>query len=733
MHTVLAYKLQVVQFCLPYGCPKAILISAYLKAPILIGQFNVQLLKMTFDKTKAMRNAERFLSQGKIGSAIGEFRQVVSHDPRDFSTMNMLGDLYAKNSETRPAADCYKAVAEHYAKQGFAQKAIAVYNKITRIQPNTIEVTACLAELYKEKGALKDARTQYEQLAEHFRRSGRKIEALETLKQIAELDPRNAEPFVSVAEGYVAENCKDEAAESFAEAGRRFAKLSEFDKSFTAYERSLDLVDGSPQTFGGYIEAAFVSGKGVQAVSRLEKCHQDKPYDREVHSLLVDCYVCAGELEKAEKSLIKLIEQEPACYPKLLELNRMYMAVSDVPSAARVLSMAAEHMLMAGQAEELSTLVSAIIDEEPEQLDALRMMVRCMSWLKDEARFRESLNAMAKAARNRDSVDDERFALSQIVMIAPHESEYADRLKEINELHGFEQDNVSDSLFDKRFVDKKTQNGSNGAAIDFAFEANADAISDQPANGFAFASAAETPVVEASVVGQTAPVDGVGDVIQREIDSIKFYIESGYGEIAEKAITEFRAEHGERPEIGELLALLKGQSQETSVEPPIQEPTNTHQPTPSISGSFDLSDLRTELGFDEAESEDGGDFETHYQTAVAYQEMHLLEDAIKEFQQAVSLVEPNDGTRRFFQCANLLGHCFMQHGKPNLAVRWFTRTLETADISDDEKIGLWYELAAAYEGDGDYENAGRYYELVYTENINFRDVSQRVNSMAVSG
>jgi tetratricopeptide (TPR) repeat protein len=165
-----------------------------------------------------------------------------------------------------------------------------------------------------------------------------------------------------------------------------------------------------------------------------------------------------------------------------------------------------------------------------------------------------------------------------------------------------------------------------------------------------------------------------------------------------------------------------------------EKPVSSNQEIGSISGTFDLSDLRTELGFDDdAEPEDSGDFETHYQTAVAYQEMHLLEDAIKEFQQAVSLVEPNDGTRRFFQCANLLGHCFMQHGKPNLAVRWFTRTLETADILDDEKLGLWYELAIAYEGDGDHENAGRYYELVYAENINFRDVSQRVNSLVATG
>lgn len=699
---------------------------------------------MTFDKTKAMRNAERFLSQGKLSSAIGEFRQVVTHDPRDFGTMNMLGDLYAKNSETRPAADCYKAVAEHYAKQGFAQKAIAVYNKITKIQPTTIEITARLAGLYKEKGSLNDARIHYEQLAEHLRRSGQKIEALEVLKQIAELNPVTAEPFVSVAEGYVAENCKEEAAESFAEAGRRFLKLSQPEKAFVTFERSLDLVDGTTTVLNGYVVAAFECAKGEAATSRLEKLHQDKPYDRDVHSLLIDCYVCSGELEKAEKSLIKLIEQDPASYPKLLELNRMYVAAGDISSAARVLSMASEHMLMAGQAEELSTLAATILDEEPEQLEALRMMVRCMSWLKDDARFREALNVMAKAARNRDSVDDERFALSQIVMIAPHESEYTDRLKEINQLHGFEQDFGGDSLFDKRFVDKKSQNGSasgngngNGHVADFAFTSSSGEVADVD-TGFDLVQPEDDAlsagmVVEASVVGQTEPV---GDSIQKELDSIKFYIESGYNEIAEKALSEFRAENGDSPAVSGLLALLKGPSQEVAAEIPVFEPTPAQQPvTPvgSISGTFDLSDLASEFGFDEAEKEQAGDFDTHYQTAVAYQEMHLLEAAINEFQQAVSLVEPNDGTRSFFQCANMLGHCFMQHGRPNLAVRWFTRTLETADITDDEKIGLWYELAVAYEGDGDYENAGRYYELVYAENINFRDVSQRVNNLAVSG
>ena len=145
-----------------------------------------------------------------------------------------------------------------------------------------------------------------------------------------------------------------------------------------------------------------------------------------------------------------------------------------------------------------------------------------------------------------------------------------------------------------------------------------------------------------------------------------------------------------------------------------------------------MDDLRSELGLDEVETVDDSDYDTHYHTAVAYQEMGLLDEAIKEFQEAVGLVQPNDPTRRFFHCANLLGHCFMQKSMPNLALTWYQRALETPGLSDEEKQGIWYELATAYEADGDMENAGRYFEQVYAENIDFRDVSERVRNMAVS-
>ena len=77
----------------------------------------------------------------------------------------------------------------------------------------------------------------------------------------------------------------------------------------------------------------------------------------------------------------------------------------------------------------------------------------------------------------------------------------------------------------------------------------------------------------------------------------------------------------------------------------------------------------------EADPHGNGDYETHYNLGLAYHEMDLFEEALEEFQIAIGLISPDDGTPRYLQCCNLLGHCFMQKGVPQLAVKWFIQGL----------------------------------------------------------
>ena len=693
---------------------------------------------MNFDKTKSMRNAERYLAQGKIRAAIGEYEQVIKHDPRDFGTMNMLGDLYIKTSAKTQAVSCYNSVAEHYSTLGFAQKAIAVYNKISKLEPNSVEISAKLAELYKIKGSVREARSHYVTLAEHYQKTGKKVEALAIWKQIALLDPTNTEVFLNIAESYLEEGEIDEAVNAYAECGNRLATQKKHAEALGCFEKALEIKGDDPAALSGFVSSKFALEAPAEAAAKLTSLLEKQPFNREILQLLIDCHVATGDLLDAEKAVIKLVEQEPANYPKFLDLATIYLQNDDLTSAARILTMSSEHMLVGGQANEFNALVHEILARDPDQLDALRLLVRYCAWQKDEEGFKSSLVRLAGIARACGFAEDERYALSQLTMILPHETEYAERLKQVNLELGTEDHAVGESLFDKKFLNKDVEI----AATEVVAERSADEINELTAD---FAMVTDLPVDAPAAALEPELETFHGDVepevyetaetdreprpeptaeqrLEKEVESIKFYIESGYLELADKAINELRGEFGDRAEIGDLREFWDASSSQGTTDAAVSEAITT--------GSFDLGELRSELGLEEpAVVDQSADYETHYHTAVAYQEMGLVEQAIREFQDAVNIVSPGDGTRRFFQCANLLGHCFMQQGMPKLALKWFNRTLETEGLMEEEKQALWYEVGAAYELDGDVENAAKYFELVYAENVDFRDVRERVKAV----
>jgi tetratricopeptide (TPR) repeat protein len=657
----------------------------------------------------------------------------------------MLGDLYAKTAEKRDAVNCYFQVAEHYKKQGFAQKAIAVYNKISRIQPDSIEVWAKLAELHTVKGSLSEAREHYTTLAEHYQKQGRRLEALAMYKQIALLDPNNTDVCLNLADSYIREGQRDDAAEAYAEAGARFSRQNKHEEAIKALMKGFDINSNDLRILNGLVKAQTALGRASKAASLLEEILDNEPYNREVLYLLIECCIDSQNAVGAEKAVTKLVEIEPANYPKYLDLIRIYLNANDSESAARILTMSSEYLLAGGQADECGKWINEILERNPTQLSGVRLLVRYNSWLNDENGFRLALERLYSAASAAGSIDDERFALAQLIVIRPHETRYRDRLDEINAEYGFEETGVDEELLKAQFthnepVDEviaaepaEEMNGTVGDSEGQSTSGNGNEHNGEVLDGEVIENSAGFEVVHPRETNGNGNGHGPGDgltasdeiKIQKEIESITFYIENDYNDLATKALAELAREFGDRPE---FAALRNKIGAELESEAPAVQPKDE-----LVGSTLGISEIRSELGLSGSEDEsDTGDYETHYHTGVAYQGMGLFEEAIREFQDAVNLTTPDDGTRRFFQCSNLLGHCFLQDGKARHAIKWFTRALETADISDEEYQGLWYELALAYERDGDTESAEKYFEQIYAENVDFRDVSSRLKNMVVN-
>jgi tetratricopeptide (TPR) repeat protein len=718
---------------------------------------------MNFDKVKAMRNAERFLAQGKTRAAINEYKRVVENDPKDFSTLNMLGDMYAKATENSEAVKCFTQVAEHYAKQGFAQKAIAIYNKISRLTPESLEVSAKLAQLYQMKGSVAEARSHYNNLAEQYTRSGRKAEALVVWNQIAKLDPNNTDICLKIADAYWQEEQKDEALSAYIEAGKRLSAKQNYDSSVTVFSRALEIQPNDLTAVRGFIEAQIKLGYTDEAAKKLEELLDDQPYNREIVYLLVDCYIDMNNPAAAETALIKLVEHEPSSYHKCLDIVLAYLKIDDLAAATRNLNIASEHLLVGGQAEELEKWINEILAKNPEHVDALRLLVRFYSWQREETKLKLTLERLAEAAKINNAGEDERYALSQLIMISPQNIDFAQRLHELNGLLGHNDDyyeptnenresgNEVPTFESYAKLTEEYENDSVGEISLAAYEEFAGELiyvnnehptsfdetevsnseKNEPPNEV------QSGTVEDSKYRKLSEVEDYN--LQKEIDSISFYIEQGYNDLAEKSLTELEIKFGKNESIDNLRTQLNVTDEVDNDKPKtaIIEEVAEVKPAPAVEikpeikpEKFDpMDEFRSEIGIEETASVDEGDYDTHYHLGIAYKEMGLTEDAIRELQDAIKFVSADDGTRRFLLCCNLLGHCFIEKQMPNLALMWFKRAMESTKLSQDEHQGLQYELANAYELGGDHEKALEYFEAIYANSVDYRDVSKRVKNL----
>ncbi|MGE5893851.1 MAG: hypothetical protein ACM34I_07330, partial [bacterium] len=124
----------------------------------------------------------------------------------------------------------------------------------------------------------------------------------------------------------------------------------------------------------------------------------------------------------------------------------------------------------------------------------------------------------------------------------------------------------------------------------------------------------------------------------------------------------------------------------------------------------------------ESELEEG-DSETHYNLGIAYKEMGLIDDAIKEFQTA------SRDPKRQIQGSSMLGLCYKEKGLYSLAVDAFRNALSQITERGDAYWGTKFDLAEAYQKNGNLREAGDIFTEIYAYNAKFRNVDEKLNSL----
>ena len=744
---------------------------------------------MAFDKAKVLKAAEKFLSQGKINPAIKEYRQIVDNDADDLTTLNMLGDLYVRAGKKEEAVSCFERIAEHFSTQEFNLKAIAMYKKIERLRPGDSIVALKLAELYAAQGLVHDARSQYLVVADAYTRSGDNRKALDVLHKIADLDPNNTEIRLKLADGYLKENMRRESVAAFVQAANRFQQIAAHDRALDAYSKALQLVRDDRDALRGMLETHIARGTADEAAEVLERVVEGREDDNELVSMLARAYLEAEDARGAERATSMLMTQDGSNYTQFLPVTRLYLKQGEIDETIRILSTIIERMLAGREERELLELVNQVLERNPDHVAALRMLVRIHWWQRDMDALRAALERLAESAEASELVDEERYALTQLVRLAPDEQRYLDRLNLLGGLQEETAEDFSPAVEPENevpqfetfgMVEEQEEFGEAAPVVADEFETNAapDATFSDPTASFADLNDEESAsgfstdfqevdfsiVAPADVQAATEPTDEgrLENMMRQELESVDFYIAQGYSDIAVDTLEMLERQFGAHPDIqsrreklaardtqpvAEASAVFEfGGAEELSATPVHDtiafdadsayaslagdDGNNVGSATPVAAGiDSGLAELFEEFRVAEEGDEVKEDFETHYNMGTAYKEMDLMDEAIQEFQTSATLVTAGDGTSRFLQCCNMLGHCFIQKGMPEAAVLWFKKGLSAPGHSEDEYQALRYELASAYEQLGDLKHAREFYTEVYGVDVSYREVAEKLSQL----
>jgi tetratricopeptide (TPR) repeat protein len=555
---------------------------------------------MAFEKAKVIKAAEKFLSQGKIPAAIKEYRQIIKHDDGDLTTLNMLGDLLARAGEKEEAASCFLRIAEHFREQEFRLKAIAMYRKVDKLKPRDPAIAKELGDLYSAQGLIADARTQYLVVADAYTRAGQTKNTLKVLHRIADLDPNNTDIRLKLGEGYLKEQMLAEAGRAFSEAATRLLENGQFEKALGAYSKSLELRPNDRDALKGLVAAHTALGSAEDAAEILETTVKETPGDPELVAMLAQAYIDADDATGAERATALLMQEDASNYRHYIEVARVYLKLGQQDDAARILGIIIEPMLAGREENDLLELVDELLARNPEHVPSLRLLARIHWWQRDMEKLRGTLERLAEAAEAAGLVEEERYALTQLVRLAPDEQHFFDRLN----LLGGVLEETSDGghllddpalatvpSFDSFSLGEPVAEAAaqpQPPAPEFEWNSVAEDAPARESMSFADLNEAEGLQLGATLEsgGQivTESVDSIIEtsagapvtqepkpassdaMMRQELDSVDFYITQGYSDIAFDTLELLERQFGSHPEIDARRKKLEGAAQSPGSE-----------------------------------------------------------------------------------------------------------------------------------------------------------------------
>jgi len=145
--------------------------------------------KRAYDRADSLTRASKALGRGRRKAAIAEYRRVLAQEPNNPVILAKLAALLAETRQIPEAREKFNAAGERYEKQGFPEKALAVYVQAATYLPRQIDLWETIAGLNLARSRRADAIAALLEGRQHFRAKKQRPLAIRLLRQAVKIEP----------------------------------------------------------------------------------------------------------------------------------------------------------------------------------------------------------------------------------------------------------------------------------------------------------------------------------------------------------------------------------------------------------------------------------------------------------------------------------------------------------------------------------------------------------------
>jgi tetratricopeptide (TPR) repeat protein len=331
---------------------------------------------MVVKRDKVLKDAEKLVQKGKYEQAIREYEKILKKFPEDTTIINRVGDLYGRVGQLQRAVELYEEIADHFTRDGFTTKAIAILKKIQRLDPQRLDIFERLAGLYFDQGLMIEAKREYQILADWYVKNGELEKAIEAHEKLVDLDPSNHVSALRLADLLLRRGEVTSALKVYERLGQMLLDAGKLDEAERLYRHVLEQNPPEGNFLLPVCKAFLEAGRSSVVLEFLQFGVERSPNNSELKVLLVRTHLAHGESKAALETARKILETDPDNAEVRSLVGGAMLSSGEVGDAREMLVPAVADLLDRGEHKQAQTALKGLLQEMPDDQEVLKLAVR---------------------------------------------------------------------------------------------------------------------------------------------------------------------------------------------------------------------------------------------------------------------------------------------------------------------------------------------------------------------